>query len=71
MSVNGVFDRVTRADLLAVADRFLVPGAATALEQILAVVADWATYAADAGIGPEDSAHVGADIASMAAPLLG
>jgi serine/threonine-protein kinase HipA len=69
MSVNGAFAGITRTDLLAVADRFIVPGAVAALEQVLAVVADWQTYAASAGVGIEDSAHVAADIASMAAPL--
>lgn len=69
MSVNGAFDGITRADLLAVADRFLVPGAAAALDRVLTVVADWERYAAAVGVGTEDSAHVAADIASMAAPL--
>ena len=69
MSVNGAFDGVARADLLAVADRFAVPGAAAALEQVLAVVKDWRSYAGTAGVGSEGSAHVAADIASMTAPL--
>ena len=71
MSVNGAFDRVTRADLLAVADRFVVPGAAPALDQVLTVVADWERYATAAGIETEDAAHVAADIALMTGPLRG
>lgn len=69
MSVNGAFDGVTRADLLAVADRFVVPGAAAALDQVLAVVANWDAYAAAAGIGTDVAAQVAADIASMSRPL--
>ena len=69
MSVNGAFDGVARADLLSVADRFVVPGAAAALDRVLAVVEDWRSYAASAGVGGEDSAHVAADITSMTAPL--
>jgi serine/threonine-protein kinase HipA len=69
MSVNGAFDGITRADLLAVADRFIVPAAGAALERVLAVVADWEGYAASAGVGTDDAAHVAADIASMAGRL--
>ena len=69
MSVNGTFDAIARLDLLAVADRFVVPGAAAALEQVLAAVTNWERYAASAGVGSEDSAHVAADIAAMTAPL--
>lgn len=69
MSVNGAFDGITRADLLAVADRFIVPGAVAALEQVLSAVANWGSYAASAGVGTGDSAHVDADIAPVAARL--
>jgi serine/threonine-protein kinase HipA len=69
MSVNGAFDGISRADLLAVADRFMVPGAAGALAHVLAVVADWERYATVAGVGREESARVGADITAMTSAL--
>ncbi|MDB6094338.1 MAG: HipA domain protein [Verrucomicrobia bacterium] len=53
MSVNGKFDEIARADLLAVADRFLVPRAKAILEQVNAAVAAWPTYAAEADV-PHD-----------------
>jgi serine/threonine-protein kinase HipA len=48
MSVNGRFDEISRADLLAVADRFLVPDAKGLLGQVRAAVGDWPRCAAEA-----------------------
>ncbi|MGH9022426.1 MAG: type II toxin-antitoxin system HipA family toxin [Acidimicrobiia bacterium] len=69
MSINGAFGGVTRADLLAVADRFIVPRAVAVLDQILRVVAGWESYASSTGVRTAESERVASDIASMAAPL--
>ena len=48
MSVNGRFRDITRADVLAVADRFEVPGAVQALGEIADAVDSWPEFAARA-----------------------
>lgn len=50
MAVNGKFSRITRDDLLAVADRFRVPRAKTAIREVSAAIAEWAGFADKAGI---------------------
>jgi serine/threonine-protein kinase HipA len=50
MAVNGKFSRITRDDLLAVADRFQVPRAKTAVKEVSAAIADWMSFADSAGI---------------------
>lgn len=50
MSVNGKFDDITRADLLQVADRFIVPNAARALDEVKAALGSWPQFADEAGV---------------------
>jgi serine/threonine-protein kinase HipA len=50
MAVNGKFSRITGDDLLAIADRFRVPRAKTAIKEVSAAIAEWATFADDAGV---------------------
>ncbi|MEZ5464627.1 MAG: type II toxin-antitoxin system HipA family toxin [Lysobacteraceae bacterium] len=50
MSVNGKFDDIGRADLIAVADRFSIPGARAAIEAINTAIADWSEHADAAGV---------------------
>lgn len=50
MSVNGKFEDITRADLLTIAERFLVPGAKKIIDEISAVVRQWKQYAAQAEV---------------------
>jgi serine/threonine-protein kinase HipA len=50
MSVNGKFTDITSADLLAVADRFNVPGAKAALQDVASATASWKQFAAIAGL---------------------
>jgi serine/threonine-protein kinase HipA len=50
MSVNGNFDQIGRADLLAVADRFQVPGAKGILAEVRSATSDWPRYAAEADV---------------------
>jgi serine/threonine-protein kinase HipA len=50
MSVNGKFDEITRDDLLAEADRFLVPYRKEALADVRAAVENWPEFAKEAGL---------------------
>jgi serine/threonine-protein kinase HipA len=52
MSVNGNFDDITRADLLAVADRFQVPSAKALLVEVRAAADDWPRLATEAEVPP-------------------
>jgi serine/threonine-protein kinase HipA len=53
MSVNGKFTGITRGDLLAVADRFNVPGAKAALGDVESATASWDQFASGADLGPD------------------
>lgn len=61
MSVNGKFDSIARSDLLAVADRFSVPHAAAALDQVKAPVAAWPDFARESGLTESKAVQVQTD----------
>jgi serine/threonine-protein kinase HipA len=61
MSVNGKFDGIGRADLLTVADRFVVPDPQGALAEVAAAVRAWREFAEAAGVPPAAQARVEAD----------
>ena len=61
MSVNGKFDNIGRADLLAVADRFAVPDAAKVLAAVRESVQDWPQFAKEAGVDPAKTAQIADD----------
>jgi serine/threonine-protein kinase HipA len=61
MGVNGRFDGIRREDMLAVADRFSVPGARALLGRVGDAVAGWQGYAEEAGIPAHKVAEVAAD----------
>ncbi|MDR1825889.1 MAG: type II toxin-antitoxin system HipA family toxin [Bifidobacteriaceae bacterium] len=65
MSVNGKFGGIGRADLLAMADRFAVPGAAQVLYQVADAVGDWPRHAAAAGLDSATAAQVAADFTTV------
>ena len=65
MSVNGKFEGITRADLLELADRFLVPGAVMAFEQVLGAVGRWPEYAEEAGVPGSDIDRIGTDLGTF------
>ncbi|MBG6055409.1 serine/threonine-protein kinase HipA [Salinibacterium sp. CAN_S4] len=48
MSVNGKFHDISRADLLAVADRFAIPGAKKAISAVADALDAWPEFAAEA-----------------------
>lgn len=50
MSVNGKFEHITRADLLTVAERFVVPGARDLLAEVATAVKRWREFAAKAEV---------------------
>lgn len=61
MSVNGKFKDITRADLLADADRFGVRRASDLLDEVRAAVENWPKHAKEAGLSRSASEKVGAD----------
>lgn len=50
MGVNGRFSEITRRDLLVLADRFEVPGAAQLLREVTEAVDEFAFFAKEAGL---------------------
>jgi len=52
MSVNGKFDGITRADLLAEADRFSVPRRQELLGDVRSALDNWTEHAKAAGLSP-------------------
>jgi serine/threonine-protein kinase HipA len=65
MSVNGRFAGITRSDLLAMADRYAIPGAKSALDDVRAAVKTWPEHAAAAGLTEEAAAGVAADFTDL------
>lgn len=65
MSVNGKFGGIHRADMLEVAERYLVPDAKVILDQVEAACSNWLSFAAEAGLPIDEVARVGADIHSL------
>jgi len=53
MAINGRFLDITRADLLALADRFAIPRAASTIDAVLDAVDSWPQFAAKAGLPAE------------------
>ena len=61
MSVNGKFDDITRADLLAEADRFGVPRPGELLSEIRAALDNWTEHAKEAGLSKNKSDELALD----------
>lgn len=61
MSVNGRFGGITRADLLAEADRFGVRRAQDALADVRAALEQWASFGLEAGLGQQTIDAIRAD----------
>ncbi len=53
MAVNGRFAGIGRDDLLAVADRFLVPRPTAVIAEVEAAIGQWEVHAASAGVSRE------------------
>jgi serine/threonine-protein kinase HipA len=61
MSVNGKFDGITRADLLAEADRFGVPRKEELLVDVRSALDNWTEHAKAAGLSHGKTAELGRD----------
>lgn len=62
MRVNGKNDGITLEDLHAVGDRNDVPGYKRIVREVLAAVAAWADFAADAGVPERETRKIAADL---------
>jgi serine/threonine-protein kinase HipA len=71
MAVNGHRIGITRTDVMAVGDRFAVPGATDIVASVLDAVAKWPVFAAEAGVPDATAAQIAADIDRWAGPLRG
>ncbi|WP_291049397.1 type II toxin-antitoxin system HipA family toxin [Herbiconiux sp.] len=65
MSVNGEFAGITRADLLAVADRFQVPGRFEVISAVEDALSGWGEFAAQAGLSGEDAERIRSEFPSL------
>lgn len=65
MSVGGHFSDIGRTQLLAVADRFAVPGAKSALRAIDDALASWPEFAAEAGVSAPVADAIGRDFTRL------
>jgi len=62
MSVNGGFGEISRDDVLAVADRFEVPGRTDAITGVTDAIARWPEFAERAGLAREDAERIAATL---------
>lgn len=62
MGVNGKFSNITRSDLLAVADRFAIPGAKKALSQVADAVDSWPQFATESGLDAAAQASIAREL---------
>lgn len=62
MSVSGRCRDITRADLLEVAERYLVPNAKAILDQVAEACAQWKRCAREAELPVDEVTRVGTDI---------
>jgi serine/threonine-protein kinase HipA len=58
MAVNGKFTAISRADLLAVADRFGIGTAAKTLHQIGEAIRAWPDFASRARVSPKETTRI-------------
>lgn len=65
MSVNGKFQGITRADLEAVGDRFLVPGYRRIINTVGEAIKRWPEFAEAGGLPPSEMQRVREDFPSI------
>ncbi|MFZ2965320.1 MAG: type II toxin-antitoxin system HipA family toxin [Rhodoglobus sp.] len=65
MGVSGKFSDIDRRDLMAVADRFAIPGARAAIQAVNDAIDDWGRFALDAGLGAADIDAIAADFRAL------
>lgn len=67
MSINGKFDGITLADVREVADRFgLMAEMKPAIDGVRSAVRDWAQFARQAGVAPDETDTIAGHIANRA-----
>jgi len=57
-AVNGKFNGIAQADLLAVADRFGIGTAHKVIRQVQEAVAAWPDFAGQSGVSPVESGRI-------------
>ena len=65
MSVNGSFNDVSFADLMALADRFEIAGAAGIVDDVVTVVASWSEFVQAAGVDATTASTVRAEFVDV------
>ncbi len=65
MSVNGKFENVTRADLLELGDRFVVPSPPAVLHDVLDAVDAWPRFAERAGVPDRNAGYIASVLAEF------
>mgnify|MGYP000852412357 CR=1 FL=1 len=65
MSVDGKFENISREDLHAVGERFLVPGYRAIVREIEKIVDQWPDFAAEAQLPPERTDAVRARLSEV------
>jgi serine/threonine-protein kinase HipA len=65
MSVNGRFESITRADLLAEAERFSVPRAEELVADVRSAVGNWTEHAKSAGLSSSKAEELSRDFVSL------
>ena len=69
MAVNGKTSGIARTDLAVVGERFNVPRASDVIDEVLDAVAQWRTFAAEAGVPRATAEHIATDIETWSTPL--
>ena len=69
MSVNGKSTGITKEDLREVGERFAAPGASAVRKQVLEAVAQWPSFASEAGLPEATMDQISLDLARWSAPL--
>jgi len=62
MSVNGKFEDITRADLLELADRYVVPAPTQVIDDVFEAVSRWPSFAQEAGVEEFDVVRIAGDL---------
>jgi serine/threonine-protein kinase HipA len=65
MSVNGKFEGIGRADLLELADRFVVPSPTKVLAEVLDAVQRWPSFAEQAAVSAREVERISADMDAL------
>jgi ABC-type ATPase involved in cell division len=65
MSVNGKFEDITKADLLDLADRYVVPAPARVIDDVLEAVGRWRSFAEEAGVEEAQVERIAGDLVAF------